>query len=244
MSPLRWVPLDRFFSTPPSICKSRPAFTRSWPQMAGAKDLDSSWKASSLSAIFLMLVTSWCTKTGCTRSRMGLMLVATSLAGNTPSVNSCMGGGKERYTPMTCTRSPGFALSQSSPSQITLMLLGICPGGAVSGVSWMVKCWESLYMLNAGSIFKSLPSLSCFGKPALFKTLLTKLVVSRWSRCSTYPSSVFLCTCMEYSSLGCVTRHRVTRPSKHMSLPVLAAVMPLGVTWLRPNAPWTSSRSG
>ena len=24
--------------------------------------------------------------------------------------------------------------------------LGICPGGAVSGVSWMVKCWESCQM--------------------------------------------------------------------------------------------------
>mmetsp|Transcript_48957 Transcript_48957/g.116437 ORF Transcript_48957/g.116437 Transcript_48957/m.116437 type:complete len:235 (+) Transcript_48957:1111-1815(+) len=135
MSPLRWVPLLRFFSTPDSSCNSKPCFTFSWPQIAGANDRDNNAKVSWRAPIFLMFSISSATNWPSTMSLTDVMLVATSLIGNTPSVKSCMGGGKPFKTPMTCTRSPGLALSQRSPSQRTWIDLGISPGGAASGDS-------------------------------------------------------------------------------------------------------------
>mmetsp|Transcript_69417 Transcript_69417/g.203733 ORF Transcript_69417/g.203733 Transcript_69417/m.203733 type:complete len:213 (+) Transcript_69417:1368-2006(+) len=96
MSPRRWVPLGRFFSVPPIICRSRPALTRSWPQIDGAKERARRSKASSLAAISLMFLTSEVTKGASSSCATGLMLVAMSLAGQTPLVNSCAGSGKGR----------------------------------------------------------------------------------------------------------------------------------------------------
>mmetsp|Transcript_42322 Transcript_42322/g.122392 ORF Transcript_42322/g.122392 Transcript_42322/m.122392 type:complete len:210 (+) Transcript_42322:1447-2076(+) len=139
MSPRRCVPFARFFSVPPTICKSSPSFTFAWPQIDGAKERARSWKASGRAAISRMFRTSSLTKGASSISLTGWMLVATSRAGQTPFVKSLGGGGKERYTPMTWTRSPGLALSARSPSQMTSTLRGIWPGGAFSGASWMLN---------------------------------------------------------------------------------------------------------
>lgn len=42
-------------------------------------------------------------------------------------------------TPVIYTLSPGLALSTKSFSRTTSMLLGSCPVGALSGISWIVK---------------------------------------------------------------------------------------------------------
>mmetsp|Transcript_34880 Transcript_34880/g.108486 ORF Transcript_34880/g.108486 Transcript_34880/m.108486 type:complete len:214 (+) Transcript_34880:1299-1940(+) len=144
MSPRRCVPLARFFSVPPTICNSSPSLTFAWPQMDGANERARSWKESGRAAISLMFRTSSLTKGASIISFTGVMLVATRRAGQTPFVKSWGGGGKERYTPMTWTRSPGLALSARSPSQITSTLRGIWPGGEFSGASWMLNFWKSL----------------------------------------------------------------------------------------------------
>mmetsp|Transcript_100464 Transcript_100464/g.279794 ORF Transcript_100464/g.279794 Transcript_100464/m.279794 type:complete len:258 (-) Transcript_100464:204-977(-) len=141
MSPRRCVPFARFFSVPPTICRSKPSFTFSCPQMDGAKERARSRKASGRAAISLMFLTSSGTKGASSISLTGRILVATSRAGQTPFVNSWAGGGKERYTPMTWTLSPGLVLSARSPSQMTSTLRGSWPCGAFSGASWMLNFW-------------------------------------------------------------------------------------------------------
>mmetsp|Transcript_90861 Transcript_90861/g.278157 ORF Transcript_90861/g.278157 Transcript_90861/m.278157 type:complete len:213 (-) Transcript_90861:509-1147(-) len=135
MSPRKCVPFGRFFSVPPIICNSKPALTFSWPQIEGAKDRARSWKASSRAAMDLMFFTSSLTNGASVISLIKFTLVAMSRAGQMPSVKSPPLFGKGLYTPATWTRSPGFALSARSPSQITSMLRGICPAGAASGAS-------------------------------------------------------------------------------------------------------------
>mmetsp|Transcript_17799 Transcript_17799/g.38121 ORF Transcript_17799/g.38121 Transcript_17799/m.38121 type:complete len:266 (-) Transcript_17799:777-1574(-) len=135
MSPRRWVPFSRFFSVPPIICSRSPALTFSCPQMEGAQERAKSLKASSRAAMFLMFFTSSATKGASVSSLSKVTFVAINLAGQIPLVKSPLITGKDLYTPVTCTRSPGLAFSQSSPSQITSMLRGICPGGALSGAS-------------------------------------------------------------------------------------------------------------
>mmetsp|Transcript_17301 Transcript_17301/g.35073 ORF Transcript_17301/g.35073 Transcript_17301/m.35073 type:complete len:229 (-) Transcript_17301:785-1471(-) len=86
MSPRRWVPLGKFFSVPPTICSSMPAFTFSWPQMLGAKDRASNWKASLRDAIILMFLTSSLTKGASVSSLISVTFVAMRRAGQMPSV--------------------------------------------------------------------------------------------------------------------------------------------------------------
>mmetsp|Transcript_97554 Transcript_97554/g.309410 ORF Transcript_97554/g.309410 Transcript_97554/m.309410 type:complete len:205 (+) Transcript_97554:271-885(+) len=89
----------------------------------------------------------------------------------------------------------------------------------------------------------SWPSASCVGiAPAA--GWFTKAVWSRWSRCSTWPSSAFLRTCMDCSSFGVESPALVTTPSTHIRLCRVLPVMPRGVTWLRPKEPAMSSFRG
>mmetsp|Transcript_98458 Transcript_98458/g.211049 ORF Transcript_98458/g.211049 Transcript_98458/m.211049 type:complete len:235 (-) Transcript_98458:726-1430(-) len=135
ISPRKWVPLERFFSVPPTICKSNPSFTFSWPQIDGAKERARRRKASGRWAIFLMLLKSSLTKDGSSMFLTSSTLVAISRAGQMPLVKSWSLGGKERYTPVIWTRSPGLQRSTRSPSTMTSTLRGICPAGVCSGPS-------------------------------------------------------------------------------------------------------------
>mmetsp|Transcript_116813 Transcript_116813/g.326785 ORF Transcript_116813/g.326785 Transcript_116813/m.326785 type:complete len:241 (-) Transcript_116813:696-1418(-) len=141
MSPRRCVPLGRFFSVPPIICNNSPALTFSWPQMEGANERASNSNASLRAAMALMFLTSSLTKGASVMSLINVMFVAMRRAGQTPSVKSPPDFGKDLYTPVTCTRSPGLALSARSSSQMTSMLRGICPAGADSGASWTRNFW-------------------------------------------------------------------------------------------------------
>mmetsp|Transcript_36893 Transcript_36893/g.113694 ORF Transcript_36893/g.113694 Transcript_36893/m.113694 type:complete len:213 (+) Transcript_36893:1097-1735(+) len=96
MSPRRCVPFERFFSVPPTICRSRPSFTSSWPQIDGAKERARSWKVSLRAAISRMFRMSSLTKGASIISLIGVMLVAMSRAGKTPFVTSWSWPGKER----------------------------------------------------------------------------------------------------------------------------------------------------
>lgn len=67
---------------------------------------------------------------------------------------------------ITCTRSPGLAVSQRSASSITSTDRGNWPGGARSGISCNVIIWWSMYSHMPYSVSRRLPSASLVGTRA------------------------------------------------------------------------------
>mmetsp|Transcript_6 Transcript_6/g.7 ORF Transcript_6/g.7 Transcript_6/m.7 type:complete len:259 (+) Transcript_6:1157-1933(+) len=142
ISPLRWVPLGRFFSAPPRSCRRMAFLTRGWPSMEGATEWAMRSKTSFSLASFLMFLMSDSLMEGFSCSAlMFLAPVATIMFLKTPVVVPDTFVPKHLKTPVTSTLSPGLTLSTRSFSRTTCTDLGSWPVGALSGISWMVSVW-------------------------------------------------------------------------------------------------------
>mmetsp|Transcript_11200 Transcript_11200/g.26701 ORF Transcript_11200/g.26701 Transcript_11200/m.26701 type:complete len:205 (-) Transcript_11200:678-1292(-) len=135
ISPLKWVPLSRFFSAPPKSSSNKPFLTSSCPKIVGAIERDNSSKVPGLLAMFLMASTSAGFSSACLMSspscrmqlEMRTVLKTPEAFGWEPT--------KVRYTPVISTLSPGLTLCTKSSSAITSTYLGKAPEGACSGIS-------------------------------------------------------------------------------------------------------------
>mmetsp|Transcript_10336 Transcript_10336/g.25335 ORF Transcript_10336/g.25335 Transcript_10336/m.25335 type:complete len:212 (+) Transcript_10336:545-1180(+) len=117
MSPLRCVPLARFFSHPDSSCSASAFLMTSCPWMEGHTDLPSTSRMSPRFPIERMVRTSLGVNTRPWESLPRILMSLTSTTvGKTPLVVlcPCTADDRARYTPTTWTRSPGLTLSTRS----------------------------------------------------------------------------------------------------------------------------------
>mmetsp|Transcript_19489 Transcript_19489/g.42049 ORF Transcript_19489/g.42049 Transcript_19489/m.42049 type:complete len:287 (+) Transcript_19489:1953-2813(+) len=140
MSPRKCVPFARLRSAPPSSMSKSAIFSCSWPKMEGASEWASRSTQSSRLAMRFMLL-----RSSAVKSVEPVYLVScTTLFPMTMVLNMPLWlafEGSARWIPATCSLSPGLAVSTRSASRRTSTERGSWPGGAFSGISWIVIIW-------------------------------------------------------------------------------------------------------
>ena len=115
-----------------------------------------------LATVRMAVTSSAVSVTACASFVNSLTALAIRTVLNTPLVVDAVPA-SARYTPTTCTRSPGLALSTRSLSMMTSTERGSWPSGERSGISCSVNVWWSLYTDSPNSVSSALPAASLVG---------------------------------------------------------------------------------
>ena len=169
MSPRKWPPFLRFFSSPPRSSSTSARLMAAWPQMLGARlspSSSNSWVQGIVSARLRMR---WAVSKSSplppppSEPLICCTLVATMSVRNTPDTAAALLPGTALKRPTQRQRSPGFSVSTRSSSSTMSTLRGSCPGGAHSGISCSVMLWLSRYVDSPYSVVSRLPASSLVG---------------------------------------------------------------------------------